>query len=290
MVAALMYRGLERNTPGPVGRASNLCTSIQAVNPEIAAIQQHQDPASPGAAETNKAVALELARQIQSVGGDPLEALKSGTFQPGDVTDATGKGNTCDDFDDPVGCIFTKNLIVEDVTADEILAAAGGAIGASGATGMSANTGAAMGAAMGADMSANTGAATGAATGAGMGGNAAGSGAVMVQGGFQPAVLKASGGDQSGCASNQVNTLAEAQGAAAATGGAAAAPTGLDFGSCPNAGIVFGPGFDGRKENSFQPADKTQFTQGSALSKLPSHFYFPYTWRAPIYAGNMNFG
>jgi hypothetical protein len=95
MVAALMYRGLERNTPGPVGRASNLCTSIQAVNPEIAAIQQHQDPASPGAAEINKAVALELARQILFVGGDPLEALKSGTFQPGDVTDATGKGNTC---------------------------------------------------------------------------------------------------------------------------------------------------------------------------------------------------
>jgi hypothetical protein len=95
MVAALMYRGLERNTPGPVGRASNLCTSIQAVNPEIAAIQQHQDPASPGAAEINKAVALELARQIQLVGGDAMEALKSGTFQPGDVTDATGKGNTC---------------------------------------------------------------------------------------------------------------------------------------------------------------------------------------------------
>lgn len=95
MVGALMYRGLERNTPGPVGRASNLCTSIKAVNPEIAAIQQHQDPASPGAAAINKAVALELAKQIKLVGGDPLIALKSGTFKPGDVTDATGKGNSC---------------------------------------------------------------------------------------------------------------------------------------------------------------------------------------------------
>lgn len=95
MVAALMYRALERNTPGPVGRASNPCTSIKATNPEIAAIQQHQDPASPGAAGINKAVTLELAKQIKAVGGDPLEALKSGTFQPGDVTDATGKGNTC---------------------------------------------------------------------------------------------------------------------------------------------------------------------------------------------------
>ncbi|KAK5047591.1 hypothetical protein LTR84_006688 [Exophiala bonariae] len=39
----------------------------------------------------------------------------------------------------------------------------------------------------------------------------------------------------------------------------------LDFGSCTNPAIVFGPGFDGRKEDSFQPADKTQFTHGSAL-------------------------
>jgi hypothetical protein len=45
------------------------------------------------------------------------------------------------------------------------------------------------------------------------------------------------------------------------------APVGLDFGSCPNAGIVFGPGFDGRKEDSFQPADKTQFQHGSAQSE-----------------------
>lgn len=54
------------------------------------------------------------------------------------------------------------------------------------------------------------------------------------------------------------------------TGAAVAAPAGLDFGSCPNAGIVFGPGFDGRKEDSFQPADTTQFTHGSAQSMFSS--------------------
>ena len=94
MVTALIYRALERNT-AKVGQASNQCTSIQAVNPEIAAIQQHQDPASDGAANTNKAITLQLAAQIAAVGGDPQEALKSGTFQPGDLNDATGKGNTC---------------------------------------------------------------------------------------------------------------------------------------------------------------------------------------------------
>lgn len=41
MTAALVYRALERNT-GSVGLASVACTSIKAVNPEIAAISQHQ--------------------------------------------------------------------------------------------------------------------------------------------------------------------------------------------------------------------------------------------------------
>ena len=38
---ALIYAALERNT-GKVGLKSNLCTTIKAVNPEIAAISQHQ--------------------------------------------------------------------------------------------------------------------------------------------------------------------------------------------------------------------------------------------------------
>jgi len=125
MTAALIYRALERNT-GKVGLASNSCTTLTAANPEIAAISQHQDPASSGAAATNKAIVLALAQQISAVGGDPQDALKSGTFAPGDVTDTTGAGNTCDVADDATGCIFTQNLLVEDATADEITAAVSG--------------------------------------------------------------------------------------------------------------------------------------------------------------------
>ncbi|KAL8879140.1 MAG: hypothetical protein Q9192_008296, partial [Flavoplaca navasiana] len=69
------------------GLASVLCTAIDATNPEIAAIFRHQDPAPPGAAATNKALTLELERQIASVGGDPQEALKSGTLAPGELDD-----------------------------------------------------------------------------------------------------------------------------------------------------------------------------------------------------------
>jgi len=39
--AALVFRTLERNS-GTVGGKSDPCTSIQAVNPEIAALEQHQ--------------------------------------------------------------------------------------------------------------------------------------------------------------------------------------------------------------------------------------------------------
>jgi hypothetical protein len=125
MTAALQYRALERNT-GSVGLASVQCTSITAKNPEIAAIQQHQDPASDGAAALNKAIVLELAKQIASIGGDPLDALKTGTFAPGQIGDPTAKGNTCDDPNDAAGCIFTLNLIVFDATEEEITAAVAG--------------------------------------------------------------------------------------------------------------------------------------------------------------------
>ncbi|XP_006462725.1 hypothetical protein AGABI2DRAFT_186603 [Agaricus bisporus var. bisporus H97] len=121
-VNALIYRALERNT-GKVGLASAPCTSTQAINPEIAAIQQHQDPASTNATAINKAIVLELAKQIASVGGDPQDALKSGTFAPGDVNDPTAAGNTCDDANDEQGCIFTQNLLVPDATPEEIQAA-----------------------------------------------------------------------------------------------------------------------------------------------------------------------
>jgi hypothetical protein len=119
MTTALQYRALERNT-GAVGLASVKCTSITAKNPEIAAIQQHQDPASSGAAATNKAIVLELAKQIASIGGNPQDALATGTFAPGTIGDPTAKGNTCDDANDANGCINTLNLLVPDATAEEI--------------------------------------------------------------------------------------------------------------------------------------------------------------------------
>ncbi|CAE6518442.1 unnamed protein product [Rhizoctonia solani] len=126
MTAALQYRALERNT-AKVGLESVQCTSFTPVNPEIAAITQHQDPAAQGAAAKNKAIVLELAKQIASVGGDPQAALQTGTFKPGDVNDPTAKGNSCDDANDAQGCIISQNLIVFDATADEITAAAGDA-------------------------------------------------------------------------------------------------------------------------------------------------------------------
>lgn len=125
MTSALIYATLERNT-GKVGLASVLCTAIKATNPEIAALSQHQDPASAGAAATNKAITLELAKQIASIGGDPQEALKSGTFAAGDPTDPTAKGKSCNDLNDKIGCIFSQNLLVEDATPAEITAAAAG--------------------------------------------------------------------------------------------------------------------------------------------------------------------
>ncbi|KAF4633194.1 hypothetical protein G7Y89_g4925 [Cudoniella acicularis] len=128
---ALLYAALERNT-GSVGLKSVLCNET-AVNPEIQAIQQHQDPASTGAAATNKAIVLALAQQLQSIGADPQEALLSGTFAPGSLTDSTGKGNTCDVVDDVEGCIFSQNLLVDDATAAEITAAVAGVAAGSGA-------------------------------------------------------------------------------------------------------------------------------------------------------------
>jgi len=115
MVASLIYRTLERNTNG-VGIKSSLCTSMRSVNPEIAALEQHQDPASDGAANHNRAVVLELARQISLIGGNISLATEAGTFAPGTPGDPTGKGNSCDD----ANCIYNGRLQVL-VTHDEIL-------------------------------------------------------------------------------------------------------------------------------------------------------------------------
>ncbi|KAJ4375018.1 hypothetical protein N0V83_002097 [Neocucurbitaria cava] len=122
MTNALIFRALERNT-GTVGLASVPCQSITAVNPEIAALQQHQDPAGTGAQDLNKQIAAELARQIAAVGGDPTLANEASTFAPGQVDDPTGAGNSCDDADDAAGCINSQKLRVDDLSNDEITAA-----------------------------------------------------------------------------------------------------------------------------------------------------------------------
>lgn len=133
---AIMFRALERNT-GSVGLASVLCNET-AKNPEIAAITQHQDPAS-AEASGNKQIALDVATQLSSIGADPNLAIQTGTFAPGNKNDNTGAGNTCDDANDAVGCIISQNLLVADVTEDEIAAAVAGGAGAA----SNANAGAA---------------------------------------------------------------------------------------------------------------------------------------------------
>ncbi|KAF7554800.1 hypothetical protein G7Z17_g2642 [Cylindrodendrum hubeiense] len=121
MAGALLFQAIERNTGG-VGVASVLCTDT-AVNAEIAALTQHQDPASDNAGALNKAVTLELAKQLAGIGADPNLALLSGTFAAGDPNDNTGAGNSCDDEEPDLGCIFSQSLLVLDASEDEISAA-----------------------------------------------------------------------------------------------------------------------------------------------------------------------
>ncbi|KAF2730869.1 hypothetical protein EJ04DRAFT_514939 [Polyplosphaeria fusca] len=131
MTAALIYRALERNT-GQIGLASVPCESIQAVNPEIAALQQHQDPAGEGAQDLNKQIAQELAAQIDAIGGDPLQALEASTFAPGELDDETAAGNTCNEEDDAEGCINSQGLRVDDLSEEEVQAAVEAGVGAAG--------------------------------------------------------------------------------------------------------------------------------------------------------------
>lgn len=243
MTNALVYAALERNT-AKVGQASAPCTSITAANPEIDALSAHQDPASANAAAINKQITLTLAQQIASIGGDPQVALKSGTFAPGDVNDNTGKGNTCDDANDAVGCIETLGLLVEDATAEEIDAAvAGGAT----ATATAADTGAGAGAASSGAASASSGAAS------------------------------SSTGDTASSSSSSSAPAADAASCDAAPPAAASTPSSSpasgstaasDFGSCTNADptIKFADNLDGRTEPAFAPNDSANFNHGSALN------------------------
>ncbi|EUC51318.1 hypothetical protein COCMIDRAFT_31456 [Bipolaris oryzae ATCC 44560] len=234
MTMALIFRALERNT-GSVGLKSVPCESIQAVNPEIAALQQHQDPAADGAQALNKQIAEELARQIASIGGDPSLANEASTFAPGEIGDPTGAGNTCDDATDDAGCINTLGLRVDDLSEAEIAAAVADVKGA-------------------ANGAAN-GAAKGAAKGAAADNKAAEEQAVSC--GNEAA---ASAGH---AAAAQDNAAAAQDGAAAAKDDAVSSKASADFGNCDPT-IVFGLPSDGRKEDAFEPSDLSTFNHGSA--------------------------
>ncbi|KAK4200969.1 hypothetical protein QBC40DRAFT_199216 [Triangularia verruculosa] len=120
---AILFRALERNTLS-VGEASPLCNETP-VNTELLNINQHQDPAS-AEAVNNAEVELEVAKALFSIGADPLIALQSGTFAPGEIGDPTAAGNTCNDENDAIGCIISQNLLVPAVSEADILAAVGG--------------------------------------------------------------------------------------------------------------------------------------------------------------------
>jgi len=81
------------------------------------------------------------------------------------------------------------------------------------------------------------------------------------------------GADTGACPAVSSAAAATVEAAPAATVAAPAAPapassSGLDFGSCTNPAIEFGPAFDGRKatEFSFQPENKNDINHGSALN------------------------
>lgn len=236
MVDALVFRALERNS-GAVGTASANCTSITAVNPEIAALSQHQDPASTGAAAINKQVALDLAVQIASVGGDPQIAIKSGTFQPGTIGDPTAAGFTCDDANDPDGCIFTQDLLVADVTADEIDAAVADA-------GVSTST-----------------SSTSAADPCDSAAAAASTAATATTSTSDPCDSAVATPTPSAAAADPCDDSSSST-----TTTTTAATSSLDLGTCAGAdpSIVFAAGFDGRTEESFEPVDESTFNHGSA--------------------------
>ncbi|KAK3367871.1 hypothetical protein B0H63DRAFT_404650 [Podospora didyma] len=256
MAGALLYRGIERNT-GSVGLKSVICPQ-KAVNPEIAAITQHQDPASVDAASVNKAITLELAKQLALVGADPLLALEAGTFAPGQLGDNTGAGNTCDTLDDEPGCIFTQKLLVLDATEAEISAAVVGITPT--ITGTGKFTGTLGGAAPPVISSAssrpfnvngNTFLQIGAAT----------TRSCDIQN--NACANAANKGEISGGTGQCADQLDACK---AANSGAAKVKRAVDLGSCSDATIVFKAGLDGRSQSAFIASNQKDFNHGSALN------------------------
>ncbi|KAG7146028.1 hypothetical protein HYQ46_005189 [Verticillium longisporum] len=273
MANALIFRALERNSLS-VGERSALCNET-AENPEIAAISQHQDPASEGAAEENKAITLALAQQLALIGANPQLALESGTFPPGEIGDPTAAGFTCNDETDPVGCIFTENLLVPDATPEEIDAAVAEVLAEGDAAGIadgSLNDALvpiceAIGAGAGADagVAAPPAASEAVATPVEEEEAAAGEEAATATdnniqtftgtlGGAAPAVVSsAANADRPFSVGDATFTTANA---------ALSRSCASDFGACADPSIQFAEGLDGRAEASFGPAG--DFDHGSA--------------------------
>ncbi|KAK7569685.1 hypothetical protein IWX91DRAFT_372933 [Phyllosticta citricarpa] len=251
MTNALVYRALERNT-GSVGQPSNACTSSKAINPEIEPVTQHQDPAIPGTANANQFITSRLAQQIAAVGGDPQSALKAGSYgvTSKDIQDATGAGNgAANGQAAPNGGNATAT--------GQNPPAAGAAPPPKGTPGpMAAGSMPPMpppppGGTPGM-MRPPRPPPPGQFGGQGQAGN---------QGNGQ------GNGQQSG-QNGQGNGQDNAQGAVNGQRGGANTPAAVaakpDLGSATNPTIVYGKGFDGREEFSYQPADMGQFTHSSA--------------------------
>lgn len=145
-----------------------------------------------------------------------------------------------DDANDPEGCIFTQNLLVPDVTEDEInqaVAAAGFSANAS--TGSSSTS-----------TSASSSSSTGAST------NNAATGSTC-QTSATTTTTSAADTATTTTSSSSTTTNSSTNTAATVTG---------DLGTCQGGSplIEFGPGFDGRTEESFRPVDRNTFSHGSA--------------------------
>jgi hypothetical protein len=173
---------------------------------------------------------------------------------PADEICLANLGSPGDDANDPVGCIFTQNLLVPDVTADEIAAAVGsGSAGTGTGTGASTTT---TTAAAAPPASSTTAAAAPPASST----TAAAAEEAPTECAAPPPAETS--------AAAAAPAASSALAAPPATTSATATPTSTsDFGTCANANpdIVFGLGFDGRTDPSFEPADLKTFNHGSAL-------------------------
>ena len=199
-----------------------------------------------------------MARQIASIGGNPLDALLSGTFAPGELDDATAAGNTCNVLEDAVGCIFSQNLLVADASQAEILAAVADVEPAAAAPGAS-------GAEVDDDESADCAAAAAEAAKAADNKKADKKGAAGKKAENKAAAPAAAAADDEDEADAAAADAEEDDNEAAAANVNAAAGA-LDFGECGNPAIQFAAGLDGRQQESFQAVNLADFNQGSALN------------------------